>query len=127
MAANKLDRARRLLLRAVDLVSDDDAATNRESSTASSSSSSSSRAPLSATTPLDGQSTLRLRRESGQVSSRENRATQVREEQQRMFGFNSRARGKRKATTTKTSTAVKKPAKKAVWSRDCLQCFFQGL
>ena len=37
MAANKLDRARRLLLRAVDLVSDDDAATNRESSTASSS------------------------------------------------------------------------------------------
>ena len=32
MAANKLDRARRLLLRTVDLVSDDDAATNRESS-----------------------------------------------------------------------------------------------
>ena len=120
MVANKLDCARRLLLRAVDLVSDDDAATNRESSTASSSSSSSSRASLSATAPLDGQSTLWLRRESGQVPSRENRATQVREEQQRLFGFNSRARGKRKATTTKTSTAVKKPAKKAVWSRDCL-------
>lgn len=37
-----------------------------------------------------------------------------------MFGFNPRAGGKRKATTTKASTAVKRPAKKAVWSRDCL-------
>ena len=36
---NKLDRTRRLLLRAVDLVSDDDAGSNRELSTASLSSS----------------------------------------------------------------------------------------
>ena len=66
--------------------------------------------PLSATAPLDGQSTLRLRRESGQVPSRENSATQVREEQQRLFGFNSRARGKRKATTTNTSTCSSEKA-----------------
>lgn len=114
---NKLDRARRLLLRAVDLVSDDDAGSNRELSTASLSS---SRASSSATVPLGGQATARLRRESGQIPSRENRATQVKKEQQRLFGFNPRAGGKRKATTTKASTAVKKPAKKAVWSRDCL-------
>ena len=114
---NKLDRARRLLLRAVDLVSDDDAGSNRELSTASLSS---SRASSSATVPLGGQATARLRRESGQIPSRENRATQVKKEQQRLFGFNPRAVGKRKATTTKASTAVKKPAKKAVWSRDCL-------
>ena len=86
MAVNKLDRVRRLLLRAVDLVSDDDGAANRESSTASSSSSS-FRASLSATAPLDGQSTLRLRRESVQVPSRENRATQVREEQHGCSGL----------------------------------------
>ena len=106
---NKLDRARRLLLRAVDLVSDDDAGSNRELSTASLSS---SRASSSATVPLGGQATARLRRESGQVP--ENRATQVKKEQQRLFGFNPRAGGKRKATTTKASTAVKRPAKKAV-------------
>jgi len=49
---NKLDRARRLLLRAVDLVSDDDAGSNRELSTASLSP---SRASSSATVPLGGQ------------------------------------------------------------------------
>lgn len=71
------------------------------------------------------------RRESGVrrvVPSRGSRGASIREEQQRLFGFNVRAGAKHKSSKTHSTSAKKTSApRKSLWSRDsiCLRCHNQ--